>query len=350
VLTEAVAAAAATDDRRLEAHALVQRGFLRLFTQPEVAAPELLEVAEHAISVFDAFSDELGLARAWRLVAQAHYLARQGGPSALASARALEYGRRAGDRLELREIVEWFCVALMLGSTPAPEAAARCEALLEDVERDPFLEPTVLSVLANIQAMQGRGAIADDLLVRWRRAVDELGESIWLSAINFGFVALVDDPIAAERELQPGYEALRRIGEKSHFSSVAGLLSRAMYAQGRYEEAERLSRESEEAARPNDIHSNILWRTTRAQVFAQKGELDVAEALAREAVVFAAESDFLDSHGDALMSLAEVLQLADRPQEAVTALERAVQLYEQKGNIVSAARARSQLEEIARVR
>ena len=33
VLTEAVEAAATTGDRRLAAHALVQRGFLRLFTR-----------------------------------------------------------------------------------------------------------------------------------------------------------------------------------------------------------------------------------------------------------------------------------------------------------------------------
>lgn len=149
-------------------------------------------------------------------------------------------------------------------------------------------------------------------------------------------------------ELRPGYEALARIGERSHFSSVAGLLSRAMYAQGRYEEAEKLSRESEEAARPNDIHSHILWRITRAQVLAQRGELGSAEELALEAVAFAAESDFLDSHGDALVSLATVFRLAGLPQEAVTALEEAVELYEQKGNTVSAARARSQLEDVAK--
>ena len=109
VLTEGVAAAAATDDRRLESHALVQRGFLRLFTQPDVTPQELFDVAEPAIAVFGESRDELGLARAWRLVAQAHYLARQGGRSVEASTRALEHARRAGDRLERREIVEWLC-------------------------------------------------------------------------------------------------------------------------------------------------------------------------------------------------------------------------------------------------
>ena len=73
------------------------------------------------------------------------------------------------------------------------------------------------------------------------------------------------------------------------------------------------------------------------------------EALASEAVAFAAESDFLDAHGDALMSLAEVLLLADRQDDAGTALEQAASLYAQKGNIVSAAKARARLESISRV-
>jgi predicted ATPase/DNA-binding SARP family transcriptional activator len=347
VLTEAVTTAAATDDPRLEAHALVQRAFLRLFTQSQVTPRELFGVAEAAISVFEKLGDQLGLARAWRLIAQAHYLARQAGPSAEASARALEHGRRAADRLELREIIEWLCVALMLGPTPAHEAAACCEELLADVERDPTLEPTVLSVLANVQAMQGHMKEAEALIARWRSAVGGLGESIWLSAVDFGFVAFVDDPAAAERELRPGYEALRRIGEKSHFSSVTGLLARAVCAQGRYDEADQLSRESERAARPNDIHSHILWRTARAKVLAHRGELEAGEALAREAVAFAAESDFLDSHGDALTDLAEVLCLAARRHEAASALAHAVQLYELKGNALSAERARARLNELA---
>ena len=105
--------------------------------------------------------------------------------------------------------------------------------------------------------MQGRVEQADELLERWRVAVEGLGDSISLVAINFGFVSPRDDPVAAERELRPGYDALKRIGEKSHFSSIAGLLSLVMCEQGRYDEAERLSQESEEAARPNDIHSHI---------------------------------------------------------------------------------------------
>ena len=75
----------------------MQRGLLRLFTRAEVTAAELIEVADRSIAVFEELGDELGLARAWRLKAQAHYLARRGGGrSAEASERALEHGASRG--------------------------------------------------------------------------------------------------------------------------------------------------------------------------------------------------------------------------------------------------------------
>src|SRR6266545_1120575 len=70
VLDDAIAAG----DDQLRAHALVQKGLLRLFTGPDVAAGELIEIAERAIEDLQGHGHELGLARAWRLVAQANYL------------------------------------------------------------------------------------------------------------------------------------------------------------------------------------------------------------------------------------------------------------------------------------
>jgi hypothetical protein len=46
------------------------------------------------------------------------------------------------------------------------------------------------------------------------------------------------------------------------------------------------------------------------------------------------------------MDLAEVLDLADRPQEATEAMHQALKLYDQKGNLALAAKARSLLSEL----
>ena len=52
----------------------------------------------------------------------------------------------------------------------------------------------------------------------------------------------------------------------------------------------------------------------------------------------AAETDYLDMRAQAAADLAEVLSLADRPEESAAAVQEATRLYEQKGNLAAAAR------------
>ncbi len=61
--------------------------------------------------------------------------------------------------------------------------------------------------------------------------------------------------------------------------------------------------------------------------------------MAEEAVEIAGLTDDLNLRADAIVNLAESLRLADAQDHAVDALQRAVQLYEQKGNVVGALRA-----------
>jgi class 3 adenylate cyclase/predicted ATPase len=345
-LSEAVEAATATGDRSLGAHALVQRGLLRLFTELEVTPQELFDVAERAIAVFEKLEDDLGLARAWRLMAQAHYLGRQARLCAEASERALEHVRRTGDRYEEREIAEWLVIALFLGPAPADEAARRCESLLESSAGNPILEIQILGALAFLEAIRGRLEDADELAARAHTIMSDLGEWVWSFSYDYATLCLwKGDPVAADREVRPAYESLQKIGEKSHFSALAQVLSRAVYLQGRYDEAEQLTKECEEAARPNNVESQIMWRSTRAKVLARRGELEAAERLGEEAVTIAGESDFVTTHAEALMDLAEVLQLAGRPEGAVACIRDAIGLFELKCNVLGAELARARLAE-----
>jgi class 3 adenylate cyclase/tetratricopeptide (TPR) repeat protein len=343
VLSEAIAAG----DERLKAHALVQRSFLRLFTEPNVRPAELIDAADQVIGLFEALEDEVGLARAWRLKAQAHYLARRAGASVDASEHALVHIRRAGDSFEEREIVEWLVIALSVGPVPAPDAAERCTVLLEEVRGSPLHGAVLAPFVANLESMRGGWAEAERLIARARRAMLEHGETLWRLAIEIANVPLrAGDPAGAERELRPAYDALKSMGEKTHFSTLAELLANTVYIQGRYEEAEALTRECEEAARPNDIHAQIRWRAIRAKVIARKGEFERADKLAREAVAFAAESDFLNDHADTLVDHAEVLRLWGRPDEASVTLASAVAVYERKGNVASAVKAPALLDDL----
>ena len=121
------------------------------------------------------------------------------------------------------------------------------------------------------------------------------------------------------------------------------VLAQAVYTQGRYDEAEQLALEAEEASRPNDVHSQIIWRGPWGRFSRNANEFEAAEQLAREAVAFAEQSDFLHSHADARLDLAEVLRLAGRREEATEEIRTAVALLEQKGNTLGAAQARAML-------
>ena len=350
VLTEAVEAAAAGGDRRLGAHALVQRGLLRLFTGVDIEPQEFLGVSQHAVRVFDELHDDLGLARAWRLAAQAHYLDRRGGPSAEAAERALGYAQRAGDGFEQREIVEWLGIALVLGPAVASEAERRCRQLLKEVAGHPILEVNLLGTLAYFVGIQGRSDEFRELIGRAERTMSGLDEWIWLVPTRFAWVALLhSEAAAAEQALRPYYERLERIGEKSHFSSLATVLAQAVYTQGRYGEAEELAQVAARAARANDVHSQIIWRSTTAKVLARRGELGAAEDLAQDAVRFAQVGDFLHSHIEALLDLAEVLELSDRREEAAQAIRGAIVLGERKGNVAAVEYGRARLEAVSRL-
>jgi len=180
--------------------------------------------------------------------------------------------------------------------------------------------------------------------------MDDLSEWIWIVTFWWGFVHLwAGDLETAEKESLPAYEALKLIGEKSHFSSITHSLAAVAYARGDLDEAERFTRECEHACRANDVHSQILWRAIRAKVLARRGRFEEGEALAREAVALAERADFMLAHAEAAADLGEVLELAGKPEEAIRALESAASIYERKGVVIAATLARARIDEIASV-
>ena len=263
-----------------------------------MSAADLVETASSAIRTLTSPPDELGLARAWRLIAQAEYLARRGARSAEASERALVHARRATDGLEEFETVQWLAVALFLGPEPAAQAAARCQLLLDEFAGKAGLEVTVLGALSYLFAIQGR--FRDLRAARAGAACSgRPRRGLALFRLHRLAGALAPDSVAAENELRPAYETLKRVGERAHFCTVASVLARIADACGRYDEAFALTRECEETSRPNDVECQIHWRGTRAKVLARGGELEEAELLAGEAVSLGESSDFLACHGDA---------------------------------------------------
>jgi tetratricopeptide (TPR) repeat protein len=139
---------------------------------------------------------------------------------------------------------------------------------------------------------------------------------------------------------------LEQMGETGRLSTLAGILADVVYLQERYDEAHSLAELSKRVAAPDDVASQMLWRSVRAKIAARRGDFDVAQALAQEAAALADSTDAFAMRGDVRMDLAEVLRLAGRPEEAAAALKRAIELYEAKGISVLAEKAQAHLSEL----
>jgi tetratricopeptide (TPR) repeat protein len=340
-LTEAAERAADTGDERLELRGQIEWGFLKSFTDPEGSgsSAELLRIAESAIPRLEALDDARGLAKAWWLLSEVHVIAGRFAARADALERALGYARRASDQREEMTVIGLLAQALCYGPTPVPDAIRRCERLLADARGDRSVEAAVAGALAVLLAMRGDIDDARTLCARARAIYDELGLNYRRAARSLApamVELLAGDPAAAERELRWGYETLAAMGEKGARSTLAAFLARTVYAQGRHREAEELAQASAEAAGSDDLVTQSLWRATQAMVLAQRREAAAAEPLAREALRIARQTDFLGLQADTLMSLAEVLRLAGRGDEASPLVAATLEVCERKGNVVAA--------------
>jgi tetratricopeptide (TPR) repeat protein len=350
VFSEGTEAAARVSDRRLEWLARIHLGHLRGSKDPQIDWTGLLAEAHRAIEVFKESGDDAGLAKAWTLVADIQNGLARRVEMGEAAAKAVEHARRAGDRHQEASSSRMLVASLVFGPTPVREAISRCEEILRDAGESPMLSAALLPPLAHLYGMEGRFEEARALLARARAYHEELGLRHW-SAKQTGasgkVEALAGDFVAAEREWRRGCELFREMGETSRFSTVATQLADALYALKRDDEALFWTEESEQAAAPDDLVSQVDWRRVRAKILARKGEIARAEGLIDEALKRAESSaDDVHLHDKVYRSVAEVLRLAGRSADAIRYAQRALEVQERKGNIAGVNRSRALLQEL----
>jgi tetratricopeptide (TPR) repeat protein len=326
------------------AEALVVRWQLRLQTDPEVSFDEAAGAFATAIDQLEALGVELALAKAWIASAEVPWLRGQAAASQQALERGLAYARSAGDtRVEALVLPALLGVAFF-GPMPVDAAITRCEGILAEASPEGPVAASAVRALAGLHAMKGEFEQAWACIERDRAILRDLGLKVVVSssAVVAGIVGLLaDDPVRAVAELRWGYEIVDEMGDRNSLSDVAAHLAEAVLLEDREAEALALTALSEENAAAEDLPVQIHWRATRAKALAAKGELADAERLASEAVSLAERTDFLNLHADALLALSEVLRHAGRWPDARVILAQAAELYERKGNVVSANRARN---------
>jgi class 3 adenylate cyclase/tetratricopeptide (TPR) repeat protein len=344
----ATAAIEAAGDSRHGLVALLIRSQNRTFTQPEGSLERLRKVAEDALPELEKARDDKGLARAWTAIAWTDHIAMRFEAATDARERAFAHARRAGDERQANEALIQIGIDLIYGPTPAEEAIRRCKAVLDDTSISRWGEMGFMDALAVHEAMLGHFDAARELVGRVRAMTEDLGLARGIPFVLRAEHAWIVETLAgnagaAEREIRAAYEVLEQMGEKGLLSTQAARLAQSLYAQQRYEEAEHYTKVSEQAGASDDIVTQVLWRQVRAKTLALRGHVEDAEELAREAVALAEPTDALDTRADGLADLAEVLRLVGRTDDTKAVLEAAIGLYEQKGDVVSAARARDVL-------
>jgi ATP/maltotriose-dependent transcriptional regulator MalT len=280
------------------------------------------------------------------LIAEAHWFRCRIRPMEEALQHALRHVR-PGNRHAQLAVWNAIARAALAGRLPVPEAIERCHEIEAEAPADRTLRAVLGTITAYLEAMRGRFDTARDLYASSQAILAELGQvaaraalQTWSGAIEL----LAGDAAAAEAELRAAFETLDRMGDKQNLATIAASLAAALHAQARDTEAAELTVLSESLASGDDVTSQIEWRAVRAAVFARESRTDQAQMLAREAVSLARETDCPNLQGNALLSLAETLEAAERTENALDALRDAGDAYAAKGNTVMATVAASRIE------
>jgi ATP/maltotriose-dependent transcriptional regulator MalT len=129
-----------------------------------------------------------------------------------------------------------------------------------------------------------------------------------------------------------GHDLLTGFGERFYLSTVDGHLARALRSLGRAVEAFELTVASERNADDEDVDVQMRWRSVRARILADRGQVAEALALGDEIAEFLEGQEFVTVLCEALGDRAEIAVVAGRPDDALTALDQVIDLCRQKGN------------------
>jgi len=338
--------AAATGDRVAELGVRIEEGVFRLNVEPEGAAEELAALVDATLPVFEDAGDDFALYVAHQALGAVAFQRARMDDALAAFERALLHARRIGLSHHEAGLQSRLAGSRFFGSTPVPELLT----WLDEQEAANVRAPFVRLFRANGLSMLGRFEEARMILSELRAELADRGATILFThatAQACELELLAGDPAAAVELGEEGCRLLEQAGERAWLSTTLGVLARALYALDRLDEADGRAAQAAELGASDDAITQMLWRQVRAKVLARRGEHAEAERLAREAVAVGSKADMINSLGDAHLDLAEVLELAGRREEAAVELEKALALYERKGNLVLAERPRARLAELS---
>ena len=340
------AAAAATGDPSLIAQIDVERAVLRV--NRDMRPPsEFVEAAERAIPVLEDEGDDAALAHVWWLASWAGGVMGDYDRGDHAIRRSLELATRTGDRALQRHVFMGL-TAVVWGPMPVSDALARLDEVEQLAGDDRIVMCNLGSARAATLAMAGYPDVARETWTRAHETVLDLGfpDSIGFVAQEGWLMATIaGDHAEAERIAREAFDTLDAEGSSMR-QIAADQRGTSLYELGRMDDAEEMVRVSQRTVLPPDDPFRSGWHLTLGKILARRGDTEEAERLVREGVRLLEPTQWITDRAFSLLDLAEVLRLAGRHGEAVSAVAGAIDLFEQKGNVVSADHARRLLLEL----
>jgi ATP/maltotriose-dependent transcriptional regulator MalT len=227
---------------------------------------------------------------------------------------------------------------------PVDEAIRLCEEFREIVAASPVAVAWTVNPLATLHAMKGDFQAAERFLRGANQILVQLHSLTSTVSHHEALVRmLAGRPDLAEIPLRAGAERLASMNDRGLLATTNAMLAQAVYAQGRFDEADELCRAAAKSGAADDTVTQVIWRCVKAKLLIRQGDGE-AESVARQAVALVEPTDLLSHRGDAMLDLADVLRARAHTDAYQTAARTALSLYEQKGNAIGAARARALLE------
>jgi class 3 adenylate cyclase len=303
----------APDDPRL----LVVRCELLTAIDPD----EMLRIADEElpslIEQLEVRGDDATLAKAHMAMFTAHWMRSNAGRAAQARAAAVEHARRSGDQALLSEALMWQAGPIIYGPTDR-DTAARWADDAQAAAETPLMTASIGLVRSHVALMDGdfdeshrQMQIADD-------GFGALGYELLRSATG-QFYAQIElaagNPAEAVRAARESYEYGGSLGDTSYRSTTGAWLAAALLEDGKPDEAEAMAFEAEEMSADGDVVNFAMTRGVRARVAALRGDRGRAEALAREGIEFALQTDFTLVQGYAYEALLEVVPDDEQARE-----------------------------------
>lgn len=334
VFTTALEQSRELGEDNLAARARIELSFNQVLVDPSVPLSEMLRVAEDAVRTFEQSDDHGGIARAWHHVALVYWTQSRAAEMEEVLERAMTHAELAGDWQMQSRILGYLARAVMTGPRPAAEGIERCAAILKRAGDDVVLRAVTETMLGILEAMRGNFDAARLFVGDAKRRLEAVGLTVTVAVLQMysGWIELMaGTPERAIAGVRDAYDLLERVGELNRRATTAAILGRLMFFHGDHEESDKYLKISEDAASPDDVATQAVWRGTRARLLVIAGDGKPATDLASSAVAIVSATDYVRLHGDALLDRAAVLSALGMDDAAIQDLDEAARLYERKG-------------------